>query len=102
MTLKNLVGNIQVFADDTHFVFEQFAQRLNQFQIHLFRQTADIVMRFYCHRRSAQRDGFDNVRVKRALHEIFDIADLLRFGVEHLDEFAPDCLAFLFRLGDVF
>ena len=41
---KDLFRNAQFPSDQSHFIFEQLAQRLDQFQIHLLRQAADVVM----------------------------------------------------------
>src|SRR4029079_13206739 len=44
MAPKDLFRNVQLSSDQSHFVFEQLAQRLDQFEIHLFRQPPDVVM----------------------------------------------------------
>ena len=48
-------------------------------------QTADIVVALDRHRGSAgEGDALDHVRIERALGEEARIADLLRFGLEHI------------------
>lgn len=67
------IGDAQLRAAGTHFVFEQIAQRFNNaFESDVFRQTADVVMTFD-HRRIAS-SAFDNVRINRPLAQKFHFA----------------------------
>src|SRR6185437_6515925 len=74
-------------AERPHLVLEQLAQRLDQLEPHALGQAADIVVRLDGRRRSA-REGhaLDDVWIERALGEEVDLAELLRFLVEHFDE----------------
>src|SRR5260221_5492905 len=55
-------------------------------------------------RRAAHATRFDHVRIKRALHQPVDLANLLlqpvRFAVKDFNELIADDLAFLFRIND--
>ena len=91
----------QLAAERAHFVLEQFAQRLDQLQLHVLRQAADIVMDLDGDRRPAGgRDAFDHVGIERALGEEFRAADLVALVVEHVDEGGADDLALLFGIAD--
>ena len=46
LAADDLFGQPHFASDSSHFVFEQFAERLDQPQVHLFRQAPDVVMRF--------------------------------------------------------
>ena len=64
-------------------------------------QAADIVVRLDGHRRAAgEGDALDHVGIERALRQEIGAADLLGFGVEHVDEEAADGLALGFGVGD--
>lgn len=86
-------------ADFADFVFEEFAQRLEDFQGHVFRQAAYVVV--------ALDDGgigaaaaFDDVGVDGALAEVVDVADFGGFFFEDADEFFADDFAFALGVGD--
>ena len=49
---------------------------------------------------AADADAFDHVGIQRALGEEFGAADLVAFGVEHIDEGGADDLALLFGIAD--
>ena len=76
-------------------------KRLDQLHVHARGQTADIVVRLDRHRRAAgERHALDHVGIERALRQKFGAADLLRLGIEHVDEQASDGLALEFGIGD--
>src|SRR5215203_1865102 len=69
MTLEDHFRNSKIAPNRANLVLEEFAKGLDQLEVHLVRQPADVVMRFYRHRRPAKAYRFDQVRVQRALHE---------------------------------
>jgi hypothetical protein len=84
-----------------HLVLEQFAQRLDQLQLHEVGQSADIVVALDRRRGAAAgRDALDHVGIERALGQEVGAVDLLGFAVEHVDELAADDLALGLRITD--
>ena len=84
-----------------HFILEKLTQRLDEFQIHALRQTADIVVRFDRHRRAAvKRYALNDVRIERSLREEFRAVDFPRLRLEHVNEGCADDLALLLRIVD--
>jgi len=98
MSSDELLGQAEHTAQRPHFVFEQFAQRLHQLHLHSFLQSADIVVRFDCHRRTFERDRLDHVRIERALGQEFDLTDFLSFFFKDINKSRPDDLALLLRI----
>ena len=95
------LGQAELAAERAHLVLEQFAQRLDQLHVHALGQAADIVVRLDRHRRPAgERHALDHVGIERALRQEFRAADLLRLGLEHVDEQPADGLALLLRIAD--
>ena len=83
---------------DAHLVLEELAERLDQLHVHALGQAADIVVRLDRDRRAAERrDALDHVGVERPLGEEIGAADLLRLGLEDVDEEPADDLPL--RLG---
>src|SRR3546814_13626711 len=79
-------------------VLEQLAQRLDELHGHAFGEAADIVVALDRHARAAgEGHAFDHVGVEGALCQEVGAAELLRFFLEHIDEFAADELALLDR-----
>ncbi len=103
LALQDFFGHAQVAADFADFVFEQFFERLDQLELHLLGQAADVVMRLDDLRRAAHGARFDHVGIKRALHQPFDFAffflDAMGFFVEDGDEFVADDFALCFGIG---
>ncbi len=97
MAPKDLLRNVQLSSDQTHFVFEQLAQRLDQFEIHLLRQPANIMMTFDHCRWTTHGNRFNDVRIKRTLHKIADVTDTARFFFKNVDERLSRCAFALFR-----
>ena len=95
------LGQAELAAELAHLVLEQFAQRLDQLHVHPLGQAADIVVALDRHRRPAgEADAFDHVGIERALGEEVGAADLLRLGLEHVDEVCADELALGLGVGD--
>ena len=94
-----LLFEAELLADLAHFVLEQQAQRLDQLEAHPIGQAADVVMALDRADGPDDRHAFDHVRVERALPEEVEVAELLRFGLEHVDERRADGLALRLRVG---
>src|SRR5689334_16023530 len=102
MAPENLFRNSQLSSNQSHFILEQLAQRLDQLQVHLLRQAAHIVMTLDDRRWTTHRDRLDHVRIQRALDQVADIAQTFRFLLEHVDENFPDPFPLLFRISHAF
>ena len=88
-------------AELPHFVFEQIAQRLDQFKAEFLGQSADVVMQLDRGGRAVRcRAAFDHVGIERALGQEVGVLDLGGFVREALDEGVADAAAFLLRLVD--
>ena len=88
------VGQAKLAAQGAHLVLEQLAQGFDQLQPHLFRQAADIVVRFDRDRRAAREaDAFDHIGIECALGQKLCALDLVGVFLEHVDEQPPDGLA---------
>ncbi|MNX96311.1 hypothetical protein D3C86_1286230 [compost metagenome] len=93
------VGQAQFAAQGADLVLEQFAQRLDQLQLHEVRQAADIVVALDHRRRAARgRDALDHVGIEGALRQELGAFDLGGLAVEDLDEDAADGLALGLRV----
>ena len=100
MTVHHFARQSQSHAQFAYFVFEQITQRLKQFELHVFRQAADVVVGFdgvgffgFC------ACGFDYVRVNRALRQPFGVGEFFLFSVKYFDKFRTDDFAFFLRIG---
>ncbi len=101
VAVDHVVGQAQLQADLAHFVLEQFAQRLDQFELHVLRQAADVVVRLdHVGLAGLGAGRLDHVGVDGALGEELHVLQLGGFFVENFDEGAADDLALLFRVGD--
>ena len=100
MAAKNFIGDTEFASDNSNFIFEEFAQRLDKFEVHLLREAADIVMTLDSHRRAADGNRFDDVRVESSLHQELYVADLTCLFVKDVDESCADDLSFSFRVDD--
>ena len=99
LTFDDLFGQAQFSADGAHFVFEQPSQWLDQVEVHMFGQAADVVMAL--DGGGVARTGLDHVWVEGTLHEILGIGRDAAAGLlEHSDELLSHGFAFGFRVGD--
>ena len=99
----------ELLADQPDLVLEQRAQRLDQLELEVVGQAADVVVGLDV-RGARSPAGLDDVGVERALHEEGDLVavvagtaspeDLGLGGLEDPDELAADDLALLLRVGD--
>ena len=101
MAADERLGQAELAAELADLVLEQLAQRLDQLHVHPLGQAADIVVALDRHRRAAgEADALDHVGIERALGEEIGAADLLRLGLEHVDEGLADELALGLGVGD--
>ena len=68
LAIDNLLRQAELQPCLPYFIFKQLPQRLDQLEMHLVRQPADIVMALDHLRGIAfDRDAFNHIRIKRAL-----------------------------------
>ena len=93
------LGEPELGADRAHLVLEQGAQRLDELELQVVGQPADVVVGLD-RRRPGAAAGLDDVGVQRPLHEEVRVADLRRLLLEDADELGADDLALALGLGD--
>ncbi len=94
VTVDHVVGQAQFQADLAHFVLEQFAQGLDQLELHVFRQAAYIVVALdHVGLAGLAGGGFDHVRVDGALGQPVGVFQLAGLVVEDIDKGVADNLA---------
>ncbi len=107
LPLDDLGRHAQVAADAPDLILEQVAQRLDQLQLHIRRQPADVVMALDRLRWPLDARRLDHIRIQRALHQprnffaraLFCLEDLLRLIVKHGDKLVADDFALGLRIG---
>ena len=100
MPEHHLARQAELETEAAHFVLEQLAQRLDELELHLLGQAADVVMRLDDVRLAGRAArGLDHVGIDRALREPAHAFELVRFFVEHFDEQPADDLALAFGIG---
>ena len=87
-------------ADPADLIFEEHPQRLDDFEVHLLRQTAHVVVRLDLRGKALDARGFDDVRVDRALGQPAGVFNRPGMLVESLDEEAADELALGLGIGN--
>ena len=100
------LGQSELHADPAHLVLEERAQRLDERELEVVGETADVVVALDVGGAGAPA-GLDDVGIERALHQEVDgLAVGARLGddlagrlLEHADELAADDLALLLRVG---
>ena len=96
----DLLGQAELLADRAHLVLEQVAQRLDELEVHVVGEPADVVVRLDRGVVAAAR--LDDVGVERALHEEpRRRRQVARDLLEHPDERLADDLALPLGLDDV-
>ncbi len=84
----DLLGQPELLADRAHLVLEQRAQRLDELEVHVVGETADVVVGLDVRVVAAAR--LDDVGIQRALHEEARVVEVLRGFLEHADEQLAD------------
>ena len=93
-------GHTEFRAHLTHFILEQFTQRLDELHVHLFRQAAHVVVALDDRARPLVGHGLDHVGIEGPLSQPFHVADGARLFIEDVDEGMADDLALLLRVFD--
>ena len=100
------LGQAELRADRAHLVLEERAQRLDERELQVVGQAADVVVALDV-RGAGAAAGLDDVGIERALDEELDRSpwpglgdDLAGRRLEDPDELAADDLALLLRVGD--
>ena len=93
MAPHDLIGQAQFVAHGPHLVFEQVAQRLYQLEVHLFGDSAHVVVALDLGRRIGAR--LDDIGIQRALHQIGRSVHLIGGLLEDANEQLADDLALL-------
>src|ERR1044072_3450058 len=86
MAGHNLLWNIQFPSNQPHFIFKKLPQWFYQTQIHLLRQTTDVMMTLDRCRRPSNGHRFDDVRIKSPLDQELYVSELSRFLLKNVDE----------------
>src|SRR5208283_4840927 len=98
---NDLARKPQFPAHAPDLVLEKLPQRLEELQLHAGGEPAHVVVGLdEGGRIVADRDAFDDIRVKRALGQEAGMADRAERFLEHLDERAADDLAFFLGVAD--
>ena len=96
-----LEGRPELAAERPHLVLEELAQGLDQLQLEVVGQAADVVVALDGGRGAAVGGHrLDHVGVERALAEEARILEAGRLLAEHLDELVADDLALALGIGD--
>src|SRR6267143_2181027 len=98
----------QLLANPANLVLKEVPQRLDQPKRHLFRQSADVMVRFDGRGGPLHGNGLDPVRIKGPLHQVTNLAmgfpslELLRFFRKDSDELFSDALALFLGVRNPF
>src|SRR5438477_11378899 len=115
LTIYDFLWQPELQSCLTHFVFEQLAHGLDELEMHLLRQSADVMMTFD-HLRGIALDRYalNHIRIKSSLRQEF-VAAVFAFAIalifleqllggmlKYFDEFIADQLALRFGIGHSF
>ena len=101
VAVDHLARQAKFQPNPAHFVLEQLADGLNEFQLHMRRQATHVVVAFDDVRFAGfAAGGFDDVGVDGALREKFDVAELGGFLIEDFDKEPPDDFSLLLRIAN--
>src|SRR6266511_873479 len=98
LALHHVLGQAQLGADPAHLVLEQQAQWLDQLEIHVVGEAADVVVAL--DGRGPRAARLDHVRVEGALDQVASVAVVPGHLLEYPDELVADRLALALRVGD--
>ena len=94
----DLLGKAQFQAHRPHLVLEQGPQRLDQLEVEVVGQAADVVVAL--DGRRMRGAGLDHIGIQGPLHQVGGIGDPTLGVLEDPDEQLPDRLALLLGVGD--
>ena len=92
------LGQAELGADRADLVLEERAQRLDELELQVVGQAADVVVGLD-RRRARTAAGLDDVGVQRALDEVLRVAELRGLLLEDADELGADRLALELRIA---
>ena len=102
MPAHDLLWKTKGTTDLPHLVFEKSAQRLNELELKIFRQTSNIMVAFDLHRDTLSglrinigASALNNIRIQGTLGQIIKGAKALTFLFEHTNKFVTNQLALL-------
>ena len=98
LALHDLLGQPELGAHLPDLVLEQVAERLDELELHLLGEPADVVMALDVGR--GARAALDHVRIEGALDEEPCVSVLARDLLEDADELLADRAALLLGVGD--
>ena len=100
MTRNQMFGHPQLTTYTANFILKQQAKRFAQFKMHLFGQSAYIVMTL--DHRTRDRQRLDAIGINSSLCQPFHIFQFMSFRIKYIDKTFTYYLAFTFRLGNTF
>ena len=102
MPADDRLRETELAADLAHLILEQLSQRLDEGELHVRLEPADVVMRLDRHRRAAMRRcGLDDVGIERPLHEELRVVARRRGRIfEDIDEGVADPSPLLLGIFD--
>ena len=100
LTIDHAVRQAEGLADHADLVLEEELEGLDQLELQILRQTADVVMGLDSLLSLGSLDGLEDVGVDRALREEGNAFQLAGFVRKDGDEFLADDLALALRLRD--
>ncbi len=100
---NDFLGQAELAAHRAHLVLEQQPQRLDEFELQVTGQPADVVVALDV-RGARTAAGFDHVGIQRALHQELNLRPAVPHDVSHrtlerADELTADDLALALRVG---
>ena len=93
LAIDHTVGQTQLLADHAHLVLEEELERLDQLEVEILRQAADVVMRL-------DRAALEDVGIDGALCKEVDALLLAGLLLKDADELCANDFALLLRLRD--
>src|SRR5690606_9747737 len=94
------IGQAELGRDGAHLVLEEQPQRLDEVEVEVLGEAADVVVRLDRRGAVAVAARLDHVGVQGALHEEAGVLELARLLLEDADELLADDLALALGLGD--
>src|SRR5699024_7711180 len=102
VTADGFFGQAELATKLAHFIFEEFAQRLDEFEMHIFGQAPDVVVRFDSDFFAADFHAFYDIWVERTLGQEARVGDAAGNVFENADKLFADDLPLAFGLFHAF
>src|SRR6266404_1450051 len=101
---QHLLRQTQFASDSSHFIFEQFPQRLDQRERQVLRKSSNIVVRLNSLRCTSNRHRLEHIWIESHLHEesrpVRTAGHLAGLLIEYGDKLSADALPFVLRVRD--